>query len=313
MCHDDKQFESKILDLILSKINNVEVKIFPTIKDIISDKDIQDTDLIILSLRFEDKKIEEFHSYLQEINYKTGAPYLLFSNTKEVNSEKILFIDSYPDLILDFVEETEFSEFVFINRVRVLLNIPALEKSLNLEKRLIIEGLWSFINYSTMFAVMITKDLEIKLVNYHLAKTLGYNNEEEPIGDNWTKFLKIEDYDLIKHISSEIIDGNGSYKEFSNDIIDKDKNLITVKWFNVLINHGFNCVFSIGIPLTKEPTINEDIDSIRAYFKDILEKDKTIIKAMKEVTMKRSKEILEEITNNTNNGSCSTKKEITNG
>jgi hypothetical protein len=91
-----------------------------------------------------------------------------------------------------------------------------------------------------------------------------------------------------------IVNKSQCYKEFTNDILDKDNKTITVKWFNTLINSEFNCVFSIGLPLTKEPTLDEDIDSLRSYFRDILEKDKTTINAMKEVTMKYSEKLFGE-------------------
>ena len=103
-----------------------------------------------------------------------------------------------------------------------------------------------------------------------------------------------KDIDFEKIILSEkkTILGNKAYEEFTNNIYNEGtKKSITVRWFNTLINHEFNCVFSIGLPLTKEPTIDEDIDSLRAYFRDILEQDKTVINAMKEITMKYSAKI----------------------
>ena len=59
-----------------------------------------------------------------------------------------------------------------------------------------------------------------------------------------------------------------------------------VRWFNSSINNGIKGTFSIGIPITKTVTHADDMDSIRSYFRDVIEKDKTTINALKNLVDK---------------------------
>jgi PAS domain S-box-containing protein len=294
LTHEDKEFESKIKDLILNNIHNVKVKTFESRSKILYDKDIDEVDLIIIDLLFDEEKLESINQALMTIHHNNYTPYLLFINKSDFKAEKLSFAKEYKNLICEFVDERDFDDFIFINRVKVLLGIPKISKEADIKKEQIQNNIWKILDYCNLFIVMLDKNLNIKIVNYHLMKVLGYDNDEKLIGENWSKFLTNVDLDLIKHVHEEILSGSTLYKEFTNDIIDGNKKTITVKWFNSYINSEFNCIFSIGIPLTKEPSLEDDIDSLRTYFKDILDKDKTTIMALKEVTLKYSEKILNE-------------------
>ena len=291
LSHENKKFEKRLKDTILNNLKNVEVQTFSGREDIPKDPNIMSADLIIIDLIFNDDRLEKLHKGLIEINHKTSTPYLLFMNHSDFDIERIKFIQEYHEVIFEFLNETAFNEFIFINRIKVLLKIPKISKFSHSEIEKIQSGVWELLDYSNMFVVMLDQNLKIKIINYHLSKTLGYDNPSDLVKKDWKDFLRISDHELVQHVCNEIIKGNQSYKEFTNDIIDINKKSITVKWFNTYINHDFNCVFAIGLPLTKEPSIDEDIDSLRAYFRDILEQDKTVINAMKEITMKYSAKI----------------------
>jgi hypothetical protein len=294
LSHENKEFEKRLKNLILNNLKNVEVKTFSSRECIPKDSDLTCADLIIIDLIFEDSSLEKIQQGLIEINHKTSTPYLLFTNHNDFDLNRISFIKDYPETIFEFIDELTFNDFIFINRIKALLKIPKISKFSHSEVEKIQDGIWKLLDYSNMFVVMLDKDLKIKIINYHLSKALGYEYPSELIKQDWKNFLRSPDHDLIQHVNDEIIKGNQNYKEFTNEIITSDKKTLTVKWFNTLINHGFNCVFSIGLPLTKEPTLDEDIDSLRAYFRDILEQDRTVITAMKEVTMKYSEKIFNE-------------------
>jgi len=291
LSHENKEFEWKLKNLILSNLENVEVKTFLSREDISNDNKLMLADLIIIDLIFKDEKLEKLHNALIEVNHKTSTPYLLFTNYNDFDLNRIKFIHDYPDSIFEFINELTFNDFIFINRIKILLKIPNITKFSNSEVKKIQNSVWNIIDYSNMFVVMLDHDLKIKIINYHLSKTLGYEHSNELVEQDWRQFLRKPDHELIHHVCNEIINGNQNYKEFTNDIVDINKKTLTVKWFNTLVNNEFNCVFSVGLPLTKEPSIDEDIDSLRSYFRDILEQDKTVINAMKEVTMKYSEKI----------------------
>lgn len=291
LCHSDKDLEFQLFHLILNEIKNVEVQTFENRKLLENSDNVKEADLIIMDIKFDIESFEDIYNLLTGLNKKTSATYLIFTNHNTFDENKISFT-SKENIVCEFLNDITFRNFIFVNRVKVLLNISKIIKKTFIELQKIQSGIWNLMDHSNMFMVMLDKDMNIKLVNHHLTKVLGYNNSSELIGLNWSQFLKSPDIEIILHVISEILKGSKNYKEFTNDILFPGNQAVTVRWFNTLINSDFNCVFSIGLPLTKVPSIDEDIDNIRSYFKEILEQDKNVINAMKEVTMKYSEKIL---------------------
>lgn len=288
-----KEKEEKIISMITSRLKNIVVKSFDYRNEFPSD--FNQSDLIIVDVISNKDKLEEIHKKLVYNNLKTTIPYLISIDYTKFKYKDFDVFQKYPDIIFDVYDNNSFNEFAFINRIKCLLSIPRIRKISNIEMEKIQTNIWKLLDYLNMFILVLNKDFVIKIGNFHLARTLGYNDENDLIGLSFEKFIKSNDVELIKHVQTEILNGSESYKEFTFDILDKDYKTITVKWFNMKINGEFNCVFSIGLPLTKEPTLDEDIDSVRAYFRDILEQDKTTINAMKEITMKNANKMLRKV------------------
>ena len=55
-----------------------------------------------------------------------------------------------------------------------------------------------------------------------------------------------------------------------------------MKWFNTKLNNGMTGTFSLGVPV-KAAGAEDSVESIRAYWNDIIQKDKTTISAMKDL------------------------------
>lgn len=287
LSHRDKDQEKYIFDLIKEKLKNVEIEIFHTKEDLKNRRcDLIMVDTDFDSDRFEcvKKQLEEFHS--------EETPYLIFIPA-DIDGNKINELTNFGNVV-DFLREPICTEYLLLNRIKILLTIPKICRENDFEQTLVQQHIWKLLDYSNFFVVILDKDLNIKLCNYHLARTLGYENETTMLGLNWIKFLTPYDKTLVSHVHNEILNKSNLYREYSNDIIDREGKPITVKWFNSLINGEFNCTFSIGIPLTKEPTLDQDIDAIRSYFRDILDKDKTTINAIREVTTKYSNKMFGE-------------------
>ena len=297
LTNENKEFEKKIHNILLRDVRNIEVKIFPCRQKLgeALTENINFVDLVMLDILFDEESLNRMENILQSIYGKSSTAFLLFTNEKDFNEEKFKDINNrYPDLIYDFMNEHTFNEFVFVNRVKALLSIPRLSKNFIVQKEAVQNNLWMALDYSNLFVVVLNKKMEVVLANYQLAKTLGFEEENKIIGTNWMDYLGPTDTDLVKHVFEETLQGSKSYEEFTNNIYNKNtKKSITVRWFNTLINSTFNCTFSIGVPIVNEPSVDDNVDAVRAYFTDILRKDKTTINAMKEVTMKYSKKLLE--------------------
>jgi PAS domain S-box-containing protein len=164
------------------------------------------------------------------------------------------------------------------------MNIEYTQKEvehLRTENDAIRKAMWDIINYLNAFVVLLDENMNIKLVNWYLANKLGYENEKDLIDKCWLDFIKPEERTMIKNIHEHIVKGcphPERHKEVVNEIIGKDGNSVIVKWFNMAANHGLNMTFSIGIP--SEIPKEESEESVRAYYRDVIERDKTMIKSI---------------------------------
>lgn len=141
---------------------------------------------------------------------------------------------------------------------------------------------WEMLNYSNLFVVILDENLNIKLINWRLATALGFSNEEEPIGKCWLDFIPESKRVVIKHIHRNVMNNNPEFTEALTDLVIANDQVVSVRWFNCKINHEMNWTFSIGVPIT-QITAEMHIDSLRSYFQDIIQRDATMIKAIRDV------------------------------
>ena len=294
ICNKDKEFEERLKNLIETSLHNIKCVKFNNIEDLPLSSPL--ADLIIYDVNFIERVKEvKGCNYVNELHTKyidTATPSLIFTTKETYHKTDFTFLYNRPDHVYDFISEDFFVDYIFVNRIRTLLSFPRIARHYSDQKTQVQNNLWSALDYSNLFVLILNKEYKVVLANYRLAKSLGYENEVSLIGQEWKKHLTEFDEELIKHVFEETLKGSKKYEEFTNDIMGINRERITVKWFNTLINSTFNCVFSIGVPLTQEISPNDNIDSVRSYFTDIIKRDRTTINAMKEVTMKYSEKIL---------------------
>ena len=151
------------------------------------------------------------------------------------------------------------------------------------ERLSLTKAIWDMLNYANIFVLLLNSNMFVTLANWYLATKLGFVDEKEIVGKNWLDFIKKEEKILIKNVH-KIISTNSKeaigYREMTNDIVSTKGEIITVKWFNTHINHEFNMTFSFGL----QSDIGVDVSelSLRSYYRDIIEKDKTMIKALRD-------------------------------
>jgi len=170
-------------------------------------------------------------------------------------------------------------------------NIEVLKEELNkklLETESLKKAIWDILNYTNMFVLLLDREMNIKLINWNLATTLGFENEKEPLGRCWLDFINPDDHTEAKIIHSGLVrllsDRRKNLRETIMDIVTNNQTIISVKWYNTVINSGFNMVFSFGV---KRSSLNEETEeSIRSYYRDIIEKDRTMITSMKDIVLK---------------------------
>jgi len=157
-------------------------------------------------------------------------------------------------------------------------------------------NLWSIVSLTAHYILILSPDFTIKFANDQLAYDLGYKHETEMVGVNWMDHIPQYFKDVIPYVHDKLMQADTRYREFTNDIVTLDDNLINVKWFNSFINGQHNWILCIGIPLVV-PDVEQSIRALRKYWKEAIQQDKMLIESIKEVSNVRK------IENNLNNAS----------
>jgi hypothetical protein len=150
------------------------------------------------------------------------------------------------------------------------------------------KAIWDMLNYANIYVLLLDKNLIIRLINYNLANDLGYKNEKVAVGHCWLEHVPPSSLTIVRIAHKELAFGKdkAKYKEVTNDIKLGTGQSVSTKWFNIPINSQYNMTFSIGIKLTTpEDYVKISEESIRAYYKDIIEKDRSMIKSLREVAI----------------------------
>lgn len=154
------------------------------------------------------------------------------------------------------------------------------------EKEALKKAIWDMLNYAEIFALLLDPKMNILLINYSLATKLGFEDEKEAVGKSWLNFIKPEEHDQISTIHHTLAyeEDSERYREVVSDIVKLNGKVCTIKWFNFRVNSEYHLTFSFGMPKEIPTKITEE--SIRSYYQDVLEKDKTMIMSLRDTVVK---------------------------
>ena len=154
------------------------------------------------------------------------------------------------------------------------------------EQKVLKKAVWDLLNHASLFLVLLDQNLNVCLSNWSLAHKLGFKNEKELVGKCWLDFIKPEEKNLVKNIYQMIVKNSEKaeeYKEIAYELVLPDNTFLLIKWFNVHINGKSQLTLSIGIQRYVPPEESED--AVRSYYRDIIDNDATIIKAIRETLL----------------------------
>jgi DNA-binding response OmpR family regulator len=273
---DDDKEVLNMLEEFLSK-NTIESDVykFTKIDKMMNHKSFKYVDLFILDIRLGTKKTGK-DVCTDILNLRKYSTCLFVSGVD-------YSFDSFSDLdcTFDFIKKP-FSLGVFNNRVKTLLRLSKEYRRFEKTKIKISLSLIDLFDYSDLYIILLDETFSVRLCSHMLAKDLGFDSSEELVGRNWSDFLPSEMNKLKNLFSNK---KNRISQEFTNDIITRTKKRISTKWFNTRVENGIIWTFSIGIPLTKTISKEDSIETMRSYWEDIIQKDRTTINIFKEITM----------------------------
>lgn len=284
---DDNEGALNSLKLMIKKsFPSYEVHCFDAVNDDFFDFiTSHDVCLYIIDVVLEDQILDGRELALEILKRQTD-PIFLFTSGYDYNLSS--FCPLKGKAIYDFLNKPiSFEEIK--NRVSVLLNVSKTYADLQENMRTVKHAVWDILNYSNLFVIMMDTDFKIKLASWYLATALGFDNEEDLIGKDFTEFIPDKNKDFVKSLYEAITTNDEKYYK-PVEIITKVKlhdKVIEVKWFSAFINDTNNMIFNIGIPL-EESKFGTTEESIRSYYKDILIQDRTMIESLRDTVLKVS-------------------------
>jgi FixJ family two-component response regulator len=275
---DDNVEMLSLLSEIFTTGMKCEVYTFESPREMFAYKYIREADLFIIDI-----VMNEMSGFkvLDELSRKG-----LFS------PPPILFISGFGELIdFDEFKKREYKgifDYMFkpvnsdalLNRAGLLLKISAYQKQQKAIQENYNTALWNTLYYSSFYFLVLNCGLEVKRMNSKLASTLGIS-EDDVINKSILKYTTDEYHDIIPTICDSLIGAENKYIEFVFDVKTPVGKVISVKWFITFVNEGRNFLLCIGIPLIDKTNVTEDIDSLRTYYKTMVDKDAIMIKALK--------------------------------
>ena len=280
---DDESFILEILKKVIE--DEYETKCFTNKEDLLKEKNnFHDVCLFVIDIMIDKINGIDLSNELFEMGVE--QPRLFISGKYGEDAFKELTSKINDNYIFDFVNKPV-TQGNFKNKINLLTQIYNYNKVLIYEKERSVGTIWDMLNHALIFIVLLDKDLNVRLANYSLAKELGFNSEKEIIGTNWLEFIEPVMHDILREVQANMLSGRNDYREFTNSIVSKNKELIKVKWFNTYANNNSHLCVSIGVPY-KDISANESVDSVRSYFRDIVDRDKTMIQAIKQTMFNNS-------------------------
>jgi len=276
---DDSKDILKPLAKVLEQNKN-EVYCFTNSKELLSHKKLKSVGLFIIDIILDEEDGIELSTKLSDMGIISSRLFISGHDRKQV-------LDKVPEKIsylYDFISKP-IDLNVFINRIDILLKCTRQLQCYANKKQLIEHALWDVFNYSNFYVIALDENLCVKLCSYSLATALGFENEDEILGENWIKFISPSFQEAIKTIHTGVLNNKDEFKEITNEILTKNGKLINVKWFNSSVKNGLTMTFSVGVPLTRNISIENNVESMRSYFKDILERDESMIRSLKNMVM----------------------------
>lgn len=153
------------------------------------------------------------------------------------------------------------------------------------------ETMWEMMNYLNLYVVILDNKMNVVLANRYLIYGLGLESEKDILGRCWLDFIRVEHHKALRTIHAGVIKNDNQFTEVVTELISEKNEIVPVRWFNSPVNHKSQMTFSIGIPLRNNITAETSTQSIRAYFHNIIQRDRTFITAMRDVAQKEAENI----------------------
>lgn len=270
---DDDEYSLESIKYCLD-FNKYQINLFKYSEDLLSHKLLKEADLFVIDVRLDNESGIELSLKLQNMGIHVPRFYVSGFAPEEFFDQLTKYNHRY---MYDFVSKP-FNSLTFLNRINVLLKLSTYQKYLKEEKDKAESTMWNMlINNSNFFIISIDTNLKIKTCSTNLVKILKYK-ANSIIGENWTKFIDSDFKRFIDDFKKR--KDKSKYCEITGNIINDKKIKIPVKWFVSLLMS--NEIFCIGTILKQDIYKNNNIESIREYFKNILIRDDQMLKEIKQ-------------------------------
>jgi hypothetical protein len=155
----------------------------------------------------------------------------------------------------------------------------------------IIETFCRIIDFSNLFLVITDETGIIKSVSNRLSKHVTSKMDEykDINGKCWYDFIDEKYKNTVIEAYNEVINDTSMCKGIEYPIgLDKDAK--NIKWILSFVNHDYNLVISIGMPIIEKKD-EVEFEGIRLKYLDMINKDREKINQLQYIVTEKSKSL----------------------
>ena len=151
-------------------------------------------------------------------------------------------------------------------------------------------NMWNVLESANYYVVIFDKELRIVLCNKLFADVLGVKETLDVVGNLFTDYVSEDDAYIFKTMQVHVSNPKNQMSEFLSELIDSERGVHMVKWFNSWINTHTNWTFCFGVPIKEDISYSESVGIMRERFKDTINVHRNLINEFKEEQHKENLE-----------------------
>ena len=151
-------------------------------------------------------------------------------------------------------------------------------------------NVWNVLESANYYVVIFDKELRIVLCNKLFADVLGVKETLDVVGNLFTDYVSEDDAYIFKTMQVHVSNPKNQMSEFLSELIDSERGVHMVKWFNSWINTHTNWTFCFGVPIKEDISYSESVGIMRERFKDTINVHRNLINEFKEEQHKENLE-----------------------
>jgi len=147
--------------------------------------------------------------------------------------------------------------------------------------------IFEIISGSNYIILVLSKDLTIRMCNDVFAECVSYGDKGVVIGTNLLDYVQSESKFIVKSLYEamfkqlEKMPETKLSQEIEYEILCREGKTWLMKWFATVVNSGDDLALHLGLRYSNPHQFSMDSATLRAYYRELIERDRVYINAVK--------------------------------